>query len=157
VQLRIDQLRGNANIAKMTNNLIATANYLINEFDQENSLPRDLASFQQILVLPTLSQPVAFADEEALVAIMIISQLLTSEDGDWIYELLAKDTIGLGPVNNLIDVQFDLSLLNNDIRHIVETSPDVIAAVVLNNNGIDNEGLAYRATLTKLMASLDLP
>jgi hypothetical protein len=141
VQSRIDQLRGNTNIAKIANNLVLTAHYLASEFDAQNAFAPDLSTFQQILVLPTLSQPVAYADEEVLLSIMSISELLTSPQGDWVYTLLAGQITNLNSRDNAYDVQFDLSSLGNDIRQIVASNPIVIAALAANNNDSGNDGV----------------
>jgi hypothetical protein len=146
VQSAIDLLRSNANIAKVASNLVLTAKYLTNTVDGNGSPPSTIASFQQILMLPTLSRAIAYANAEELVAIISISELLASSEGDWIYVLLANIVAdsGADTSDGFYDVRFDLQTLSDDLREIIETNTEVIAAVALNiNTGNDgsNEGL----------------
>lgn len=150
VQTRIGALSGNQNIANMVNNLYRSAQLISADFSAQNDNTLALAAFQQTILLPTLTHPVAYAGEAELVAIMALSEILASSDYIHVFEVLTDMAFGVDGTQDIIEaVKLDLQSLSNDLREIVENSAEVADAIALdtgNENGLDQSALEAGVT-----------
>jgi hypothetical protein len=132
-QTRVEHLAGNQQIANIAANLRVSALFLSEHLQQSTWESDLLAPFQQALLLPTLSRPVAYANETELIAIMALSHLLAS--GDYTYPLNILTSFAQSPSNkNVFEVHFDLQTLGDTFRELVENSPELAQEIASNSN-----------------------